>query len=77
MLLCGFFFSLMSMLIRIGAAELPATTMILARNVLAFVCLAPLLFRGGLKVARAPRPLFSRSRWCRSRTRRRSASSRR
>jgi drug/metabolite transporter (DMT)-like permease len=58
MLLCGFFFSLMSMLIRIGAAELPATTMILARNVLAFVCLAPLLFRSGLKVVRAPRPLF-------------------
>jgi drug/metabolite transporter (DMT)-like permease len=58
MLLCGFFFSWMSMLIRIGSAELPAFTMIVARNVLAFVCLAPLLFRNGLQVVRAPRPFF-------------------
>ena len=58
MLLCGFFFSLMSMLIRIGSAELPATTMIVARNVLAFLCLTPLLFRRGFQVVRAPRPFF-------------------
>jgi drug/metabolite transporter (DMT)-like permease len=58
MVLCGVFFSVMSVLIRIGSSELPATTMIMARNVLAFVCLSPLLFRHGLKVVKAPRPLF-------------------
>ncbi|MSP50469.1 MAG: DMT family transporter [Alphaproteobacteria bacterium] len=58
MVLCGIFFSLMSMLIRIGSAELPATTMIVARNVLAFLCLTPILFRNGIQVVRAPRPFF-------------------
>jgi drug/metabolite transporter (DMT)-like permease len=58
MVLCGFLFSMMSMLIRIGSAELPATTMIVARNVLAFVCVAPILFRNGVQVVRAPRPFF-------------------
>lgn len=58
MVLCGLFFSIMSVLIRIGSAELPATTMIVARNGLAFLCLAPFLFRNGLQVVRAPRPFF-------------------
>jgi drug/metabolite transporter (DMT)-like permease len=58
MVLCGIFFSVMSVLIRIGSAELPATTMIIARNGIAFLCLAPFLFRHGLKVVRAPRPFF-------------------
>jgi drug/metabolite transporter (DMT)-like permease len=58
MVLCGFFFSVMSMLIRIGSAELPATTMIVARNMLALLCVAPFLFREGLQVVRAPRPFL-------------------
>lgn len=58
MVLCGVFFSIMSVLIRIGSAELPATTMIVARNGIAFLCLAPFLFRNGLQVVRAPRPFF-------------------
>jgi len=58
MVLCGICFSLMSVLIRVGSAELPATTMIVARNGLAFLCLAPFLFRHGLQVVRAPRPVF-------------------
>jgi len=58
MVLCGIFFSLMSALIRIGSAELPATTMIVARNGLAFLCLAPFLLRRGLQVVRAQRPYF-------------------
>lgn len=58
MVLCGICFSLMSVLIRIGSAELPATTMILARNGLAFLCLLPFLLRHGLKVVRAQRPGF-------------------
>ncbi|MBM3545555.1 MAG: DMT family transporter [Alphaproteobacteria bacterium] len=58
MVLCGIFFSVMSVLIRIGSAELPATTMIVARNGIAFLCLAPFLFRHGLQVVRAPRPFF-------------------
>ncbi len=58
MVLCGLFFSIMSVLIRIGSAELPATTMIVARNGIAFLCLGPFLFRNGLQVVRAPRPFF-------------------
>jgi drug/metabolite transporter (DMT)-like permease len=58
MILCGFFFSLMSMFIRIGSSELPAFTMVLSRNVLAFLCLTPLLFRNGFHVVRAPRPIL-------------------
>jgi drug/metabolite transporter (DMT)-like permease len=58
MVLCGAFFALMSVLIRIASADLPATTMILARNGLAFLCLLPFLLRHGAKVVRAPRPGF-------------------
>jgi drug/metabolite transporter (DMT)-like permease len=46
------------MLIRIGSAELPATTMIVARNGIALLCLAPFLFRRGIQVVKAPRPYF-------------------
>ncbi len=58
MVLCGAFFALMSVQIRIASADLPATTMILARNGLAFLCLLPFLLRHGTKVVRAPRPGF-------------------
>ncbi len=58
MVLCGVFFSLMSVMIRVASSELPATTMILARNGLAFLCLLPFLLRHGAKVVRAPRPGF-------------------
>ncbi len=61
MLAAGICYSLMSALIRKGSGMLPAFEMMLARNMIAFAVLSPMLFRHGLTVARARRPWLAAS----------------
>ncbi|MBI1778910.1 MAG: DMT family transporter [Proteobacteria bacterium] len=61
MIVAGVCYSLMSALIRQGSAALPAFEMMLARNMIAFAVLSPMLFRHGLAVTKATRPWLAGS----------------